>query len=149
VEQHGRCPTVQDEVLRSDFLVPVGESRDDWVAHWARSAAGYSAKAAHSMAQGPVYLAARYLWRGARWKAEQDSSDFQGMTADSWAAHSPDDCPMAQWPVYLAGRYLSRAARWKAEQDSTDFRGMRGDSSAAHPPGDCSMARRPRVVLAD
>jgi hypothetical protein len=31
-EQHGRSLTVQDEVLRSDFLVPVVESRDGWVA---------------------------------------------------------------------------------------------------------------------
>ena len=30
-EQHGRCLTVQDEVLRSDFLVPAVESRDGWV----------------------------------------------------------------------------------------------------------------------
>jgi type 1 glutamine amidotransferase len=79
----------------------------------------------------------------------QDSVDFRAMTADSWAAHSPDDCSMAQWPVYSAVRYLSKAARWKAEQDSADFQVMAGDSWAAHSPGDCSMARRPRVVLAE
>jgi hypothetical protein len=58
------------------------------------------------MAQGPVYLAARYLSRAARWKAVRESTDFRATTADNWAAHSPADCSMAQWPVYSAGRYL-------------------------------------------
>ena len=31
-EQHGRCLTVQDEGLRSGFLVPVAEQWDGWVA---------------------------------------------------------------------------------------------------------------------
>src|ERR1700730_5801384 len=99
--------------------------------------------AVHSMARWLVYLAARYLSRAARWKAEQDSADFRGMTGDSPAAHSPDDCSSAEERAHSGAGLRSSAARWKAERESADFRGMTGDSSAAHSPDDCSTAQWP------
>src|ERR1700752_966397 len=96
-----------------------------------------------------VYLAARYLCKAGRWKGEEDSVCFRGITADSPAPHLRGDCSMAQWPVYSAARYLSKAARWTAHQDSADFLGMAADNSAGHLRGDCLVAPRPQVVPAD
>ena len=106
-EQHGRCPTVPGEARHSDFLVPV-HSMDGWAARLARSAAGYSAKAARwkvergsddcSTAEEPACSGAGCRSMAARWRVERDSTDYRGMTAGNSAAHSRGDCLVVPRP---------------------------------------------------